>query len=182
MKEIKKKNRGFTLIELLVVIAIIGVLSSVTLSALSKAKSKARDAKRITEVQGIMKALELYYNENGTYLLSANCGASQPNSSWCNSVQTMSSDHWIRQGTSNLSKYFIKDPIDPSQGTALVCLPVNGGTIHYYGESKWYMLVLGLENPNPRLESQDGVTNCSGSNYHYGNGTNGLLTLGAKNC
>ncbi len=60
-------KRGFTLIELLVVIAIIGILASVILTSLSTARAKSRDAKRITEVGQIRKALELFYDANQTY-------------------------------------------------------------------------------------------------------------------
>lgn len=48
-----KKQKGFSLIELLVVIAIIGVLSSIVLSAVNTARTKARDVKRKAEISGI---------------------------------------------------------------------------------------------------------------------------------
>lgn len=61
------KLKGFTLIELLVVIAIIGILSTLAIIALSSARQKARDAKRVTDIAQISKALELYYSDNNTY-------------------------------------------------------------------------------------------------------------------
>lgn len=60
-------RRGFTLIELLVVIAIIGVLSSVVLASLNTARQKGRDARRISDVNQLRLALELYYDANGAY-------------------------------------------------------------------------------------------------------------------
>lgn len=61
------KRKGFTLIELLVVIAIIGLLSSVVFASLNSARGKARNAKRMADLQEIQKALEFYYDANGAY-------------------------------------------------------------------------------------------------------------------
>lgn len=67
-KDTRSRQRGFTLIELLVVIAIIGVLSSVVLASLNTARSKARDAARISDIRSIRTALEMYANDhNGQY-------------------------------------------------------------------------------------------------------------------
>ncbi len=57
-------SRGFTLIELLVVISIIAVLSSTVYASLNSARSKARDAKRVSEVKQLKTALELYATSN----------------------------------------------------------------------------------------------------------------------
>ena len=67
MRAVGSTTRGFTLIELLVVIAIVGILSSVILASLSTARQKSRDAKRITEITQIGKALELYFDGKQSY-------------------------------------------------------------------------------------------------------------------
>lgn len=61
------KKKGFTLIELLVVIAIIGILSSVVVVSLNSSRAKARDAKRIADMDGIQKALIMYFDSNNAY-------------------------------------------------------------------------------------------------------------------
>lgn len=61
------KKKGFTLIELLVVVAIIGLLATLSIVALNNARARARDAKRVADIKQIQTALELYYNDLGTY-------------------------------------------------------------------------------------------------------------------
>jgi len=65
--KIMRKQRGFTLIELLVVIAIIGLLSTLAVVALNNARMKARDARRISDINNIQTALELYHNDANAY-------------------------------------------------------------------------------------------------------------------
>lgn len=61
------KNRGFTVLELLVVVAIIGILAAVTLALLSDTRARSRDAKRLSDMREIEKAINLYYAENGNF-------------------------------------------------------------------------------------------------------------------
>jgi prepilin-type N-terminal cleavage/methylation domain-containing protein len=81
MRSMKNKNRkklalssskGFTLVELLVVIAIIGILATLLLLQLGVARQRARDAKRIADINQTRTALELYFDDNGSYPISAN--------------------------------------------------------------------------------------------------------------
>src|SRR3990167_6454291 len=63
----KNSSKGFTLVELLVVIAIIGVLSTLILLQLGAARSKARDAKRVADINQVRSAEELFFDDNGRY-------------------------------------------------------------------------------------------------------------------
>lgn len=67
-------QKGFTLIELLVVIAIIGLLATLAVVGFSNSQAKARDATRLANKNHIIKALQLFYNDNGRVPTSASAG------------------------------------------------------------------------------------------------------------
>ena len=63
----QRGEKGFTLIELLIVIVILGVLASLITGNFIVSLKKGNDAKRKTDLQEISKAIELYYEDWGTY-------------------------------------------------------------------------------------------------------------------
>ena len=63
----KIKKKGFTLIELLVVMTIFGLLATVVLASLSNAKARARDARRVSEMNTLSKAMSLYLSTRNIY-------------------------------------------------------------------------------------------------------------------
>lgn len=74
------KKNGFTLIELLVVVAIISSLTGLIATNFLNSQAKARDARRKSDLTQIQRALELFYNDHGTYPREssnriAGCGA-----------------------------------------------------------------------------------------------------------
>lgn len=61
-------TKGFTLIEILIVIAILALIStSVLMGNFMSQIRKARNARRIGELTHLMKVLEDYYNDKGSY-------------------------------------------------------------------------------------------------------------------
>ncbi len=95
------------MIELLVIVSIIGLLASVVLASLNSARSKARDAKRISDLKQIQTALELYYSTNGSY----------PNVSICESALISGFPTWNACWATLLSGY-IAMPLDPLNSTS----------------------------------------------------------------
>lgn len=63
--------QGFTLIELLVVITIISILSVVGFVTYSGVSARARDTKRIEEINAIQKAMEKNYQPGVGYVVLA---------------------------------------------------------------------------------------------------------------
>lgn len=78
IRKFLRSNRkdAFTLIELLFVISIIGLLASVVLASLNRTRTRARDARRVADINQMAKALEVFHIENNFYPSESNCGAS----------------------------------------------------------------------------------------------------------
>jgi general secretion pathway protein G len=62
-----RKLFGFTLLELLVVMAIIGILAAIGIASYGTVQSKARDARRKSDLENVARALEMYRNDVGSY-------------------------------------------------------------------------------------------------------------------
>lgn len=75
----RSSQKGFTLVELLVVISIIGVLATLVLLQLGTARAKARDAKRISDINQLRSGVEQYFEEHSgrypTAITTAELGA-----------------------------------------------------------------------------------------------------------
>lgn len=121
-KRYRASKRGFTLIELLVVIAIIGLLSSVVLASLNSARVKARDVRRVSDLRQVGIALQLYYDQYGTFCVA---GAGSGGQGWLNLPYT--SPVGVAQKLVDLG-YLGGVPVDPTQtgtsaGYMIACTP-----------------------------------------------------------
>ena len=73
MRGREKKNRipvlhgAFTLIEMLIVVTIIGILSTAIIPRMTGYMERTRDLKRKLDLQQIATAMQLYYDQHGTW-------------------------------------------------------------------------------------------------------------------
>ena len=99
----KKGNgkTGFTLIELLVVIAIIGILSSVVAVNVNTGRDKAKDAKRVADLQIVQLALQSHYS-------SSTIGTFPPSASFSDLITTLKNEKYLKNtitDTDNVFRY-----------------------------------------------------------------------------
>ncbi len=73
------KQKGFTIVELLIVIVVIAILAAISITVFSGVQKRARDSKRVSDMQIIVKALEMYKIRNGDY---PNSGSMTGTASW----------------------------------------------------------------------------------------------------
>ncbi len=142
----RKNNTGFTLVELMLVIAIVSLLASVVMAGLQKASSKGRDAKRISDLQSVAAALEIYYQDNNSYP-AVSCISSPWWGCWGSTTG--------QQGSTELrllpGNYIPKMPQDPTffdNGFVCTYNPGNNQRSYmYYSDGQNYVLATNLENP-----------------------------------
>ena len=85
----KINKSGFTLVELLIVIIVIGILASIVLVTFNGSQAKARDARRISDLNNIADAIGSYRAKFGNDISTGSgCGYQGNGSGWFNYVGT----------------------------------------------------------------------------------------------
>ena len=158
-----KKNGGFTLVELMIVIAIIGILSQIVLVSLSVARSKARDAQRKNDLHVIATALEMYYNDFGTYLVD-NTGWYSGGQGWLAYENGATYPKSVTARLFELGLLTQRTIEDPKQSP--------GYMIYLCGND--FAISATLENPTP-ADTTHAESTCNGT------GINGTVNLYGKN-
>lgn len=122
----KSTKKAFTLIEILLVIGMIAVLATVVFVALDPAKRfrDARDAKRSTDAQSILSAVQTFIIDNqgslpvGLTTTEKQIGTAATGCAIATGGCAVSGAADCINLTTPLAKYLKTIPIDPSGGTA----------------------------------------------------------------
>jgi prepilin-type N-terminal cleavage/methylation domain-containing protein len=137
------KKRGFTLIELMIGMAIIAILAAAMWGNFFTSLGKGRDSRRKQDLQTISKALELYYNDHGSYPQSA--------PPW--------GDIFVHE-TNGSVIYMQKVPNDPAFPNATYCYQTDQ-------DGTYFVLFANMENTSDP-ELLPAQKDCGGVNYNYG--------------
>jgi len=76
----KRRLTGFTMVELMIVMALMAILAIMPVPSFTGTMKKSRDSRRKADLSQIVKALETYYNDTGTYPTSV--GGKISNLAW----------------------------------------------------------------------------------------------------
>lgn len=129
----RRRGQGFTIVELLIVIVVIAILAAITVVAYNGMQQRSRDARRLSDMNAIAKALEAQYAVNGKYPLTVTGSTGAPTS-------CLSAPHWGCWGFTDATRFIEKDfastmPQDPSYVDNAACgYPNNNLTRAYWYE------------------------------------------------
>lgn len=147
-------KKAFTLIELLVVISIIAILVAAATVSWTNAQQKARDGRRKSDLKSTQQAIELYFQENGTYPASENGQIK------CNNPGDIRTRNWGSNFDCGSRTYINPLPKDPKWDN----------TLEYYYESVAsatsanvfleYKISASLENSNDQEYCTPGGSSC----------------------
>lgn len=158
-----KNSKGFTLVELLIAISIMAVLTVMGFNVYTGVQARARDAKRMDDLQQIKKALHLYHSSYGTFCLANTCG-------WLSPVNNPT---YGFNGTSDISlkktigAYFnnggVYDPKNPSGGSFILDYVI------YIRDSDSFFLYANFEtgSGNGTYTVQPAAAGWPGGTYNY---------------
>lgn len=156
------------MIELLIVIVILGILSAIGLGAFTSAQVKSRDSSRKSSLSAITTALEVYYNDYGSYPLDdvAGVGGGLGYIAGCGLGGTQNCVYGSIWQDSNSTTYMVQIPEDSG-----------GNSFFYTSNGTSYIIYARLENLNdvsvPQFGGAPGVysgltTGCGGEGCNYG--------------
>lgn len=147
-------TKGFTKIEILIIAAIVGILGITAVIAVTTARSRTRDAVRMSDVRQIQTGLEVYFVDHNTYPESLSAIALGTPTTRCLSEQGFSS-------SCSDELYLEVVPSAPTSGLdELSSCSDRSNAYCYIAENGDYSISFELEHDNPLIGLEKGL-NCA---------------------
>ena len=176
----QQRRRGFTIVELLIVIVVIAILAAIVIVAYNGVQGRARDSRRLQDLETIVKALEAYKTTHGNYPAAVSTSGA---AGWEVSTNGTSATNFLSalvSSTDGVSRI----PVDPvNMGDAADLSPAaahNNYEYFYYrygaGEygcdsSRGEYYVVGITRLDGTASGQNSPSSpgfsCSGRNWSY---------------
>ena len=161
-----RDHKGFTLIELIVVIGIISVLLTMSIGSYSNVMRNSRDTKRKDDLQKIQAALEQYYVDHDTYVVTGG-GWNNGGQGWVGYENGTSYTTAVTRVLERLGYQSVPLIDDPIQNPGYMLYICDGG--------QTYSLSATLENWTDEEKAFAQTDTCNGG------GGNGTVTRYGKN-
>lgn len=98
----RRNTSGFTIVELLIVVVVIAILAAISVVAYTNIQQRARDSVRQSDIKTLVKAIELFYTDNGNYPMA---------NGWCTQP---SNPPYAAAFQAEIAPYLARVPRDPS--------------------------------------------------------------------
>lgn len=122
----KTTRKSFTLIEIMLVMVLLGILVIMFVGNFNTTLKRGRDAQRKNDLSQLQKALEVYYEDNGTYPVFASNDIFDKKLCQTTVVSSTTSCPGIQ------TTYMVKTPKDPSSAAYIYkYVPSVGGQSYY---------------------------------------------------
>lgn len=166
MKKWNISQHGFSIVELLITVVIVSILASLTVNAYSGVQQRSRDTRRVSDMNAIVKALEMYKIQTGSYPAPSTTNTLN---GW--EISSINPQQFLLPlKTAGIAS---KVPVDPINDNTLY---LKGFLYRYYryasgsngcdpARGEYYILVVGdAETSTSRLDSSPGFQ-CSGRDW-----------------
>lgn len=128
---------------------IIGILASLGISNFISSQMKARDSRRKQDLKHVSTAIELYYNDYGTFP-EGQGGVIRG----CGSGGSVTACPWGSEFSYAGTTYMVQLPVDPQRPSR---------TYYYESDGTYYELYAYLENTQDSQRNESITTNCGSS-------------------
>jgi prepilin-type N-terminal cleavage/methylation domain-containing protein len=150
-------KKGFTLIELLVVIAIIALFATVVIGYVNQGTSRGRNTRRATNLDQLVKAINIYYNTNGSLPVATG---------FCGTVSEAAASAF-RTAVQPYLKNMQYDPTKGSQTGDYVLYATNAGAGQYRVCANMEAPNVGNQSPVWNAGTSGGCVGAGATTYNY---------------